>query len=224
MSLMHGFNPTTNKTSLLNIDDDGKLRLDESAKINSIYEATQYLKNFTISNDLRYLRGQGKIFICSAKTDMNTTDYVFSFLNPSNSSKKVFIYGLSGEISNNNNVAFTLDIDVDIISAHTINVNNMNIGNLKIGDANTSSATAYIKPASVTKVATAFSKRAKFSATTDYESIEFSDLFNESMELPAGYGLAFKSTITGTANAFGCSVYIKYIELDDTDNYPNVSL
>ena len=63
--VLTGRNSTTNKKSVINVDDNGKLKLDESGKLTEIKTSIDTLYNYTINNDLRFFRSQGQCYTTS---------------------------------------------------------------------------------------------------------------------------------------------------------------
>jgi len=236
MSLISGINKTNNKQNTLNIDDNGNLKLDESGALSNIETNTDTantnllnvvnsidnLYNYNYKNDLRYLRSQGKCYILSGKADITASSDAFSILNPSGSSKKIFLYGLSGEISNVDSANYSCTFRMELITAHSGSTS-MNGGNLNFSSNNTTVVTNYIKPTSTTTVKTILEKSINFSSNNETEYLSFDNLFNECMEIPQGYGLNFRITENTASPYIRSAIYIRYLEIDSSENFPTLN-
>lgn len=99
--LLAGRNKDTNKKSELNIDDNGNLKIDESGKLTEIKTSIDTLYNYTINNDLRYFRSQGKCYTTSFNyVGTAETQKMLSLWNPVGSGKILYLYRLNAQFDN----------------------------------------------------------------------------------------------------------------------------
>jgi len=143
MSLIQGINKTTNKQTILNIDDDGNLKIDESGKLTDINTNINTLYNYTINNDLRYLRSQGKCFsitynYVSTATSLN----MLSLWNPVGSGKKLYVYRIAAQFDNDGTADFATRVILYGTSSQPTSGNLSTPRNLSLGNNTTSTAEA----------------------------------------------------------------------------------
>jgi hypothetical protein len=207
---------TSNAITEIKCNDNGDIKIDDTNIIT--------IKDYYIYNDLKYLRKMGYCFLLSASTTITTNDdNVFSLLNTSRT-KKVYIYSISGILSENDNEAYQCMLRIQKISAHTGSVP-LYINNLNFTSSITSDLETYFTPTSVTSISSTFiQKSINFSTTTSTEYIDYTDLFSEMIELGQNQGLNFKLVdTTATSPNLSFSINIKYLELP-LSTYPNYPL
>lgn len=222
MSLVQGINNLNNKISTLNLSDSGELRIDETGLISQLSQNMLYLKNFTIDNDLRYLRSNEKCY-------MTTYNYVgtaelktpISLWNPSASGKKLFLYRINIQFDNDaTNDYATRAILYRALAQPTGGTNGAR-NNLKLGGASSSASVlndfSYTTKSDLMVLTTA-DEPGTNSGVGTYE-------FPEGIEIAEGEGV-FIIVYCNTNASYKLRVAntMFWVELDNTLNYPNVSL
>jgi len=141
--MLSGRNHNNNKVEHLNIDDNGRLKIDESGKLTDINTNINTLYNYTINNDLRYLRSQGKCFTTSYNyVSTAKTLNMLSLWNPLGSGKKLYVYRIGAQFDNDGNADYATRVILYGTSVQPTGGNLQTPRNLSLGNNNTSSAEA----------------------------------------------------------------------------------
>jgi hypothetical protein len=225
MSLIAGRNTDNNKVSVLNVDDEGKLKI-EPTELANIQLKLDNQYEYTYKNDLRYLRSEGKCFVASqrgykANGAQSLTETQMSALyNPSGSGKKLFIYKIHATYRNEGN----LNIQNRLILAsftETMTGGPDNPRTLKIGSGATSSALFRSNPglnSSNTDKVVFLHSHDEPGNNTNIPYYTFDEL----IELPEGYGLQLRFEHSDDMEASKWNSAFYYIELDNTETYPTL--
>ena len=236
MSLLTGRNATTNKISVINLDDDGKIKLDESNKITDIDSKLQTIsndivigntqlgalntistnlldvKNYVINRSLPQLRNEGHCFVITQNfNSTNQSRNMISIANGLSSAKKIYIYRIivSADTDSGGNFSFKGNLRVGSVSGGTtITPQNLQIG----GVGSSMTCKTNYSYTSSTLLITLFNR--------DEPSALFADFkFDEYIELPQNQTIHLEYTNTTTSNRCFYNASIFYFEVPSTEEH-----
>ena len=212
--LLSGRNSTTNKKTVLNTDNEGQLKIDESRKINDILINISNLYNYTINNDLRYLRSQGKCFNTSySYVGTAESRTMISLWNGTND-KKMYIYRITCQFDNDGNNDYATRVILYSTNTEPTNGSLTTARNLQIGSNNTSSATIRQNFDYVGANVTTFAHL----LTADEPGLNLYNTFdyNEYIEVLPGNGFFSQLYCNNSTNKLRVNCNFYYIETSDT--------
>lgn len=233
MSLIAGRNNVNNKEAVLNVSDLGKLRIDESLKINDIYvqsilngntldrietDTTELFK-YKNEYDIKYLRNQGKCFTVGDgffRNNVTGTHSAFSFLNPSSSGSIAYVYRIKWSYDNEYNDSSTSRLLLLRINSGTPTGGTVETPrNMKFSASDATAMECRLQPTTTSLSTNAFMYLG-YEDAPSHSAQSFGTLdFDEHIEVSEGKGLLF-NLIAGSSTAydsrFSCSVF--YYELD----------
>lgn len=222
MSLVQGINKITNKTNTLNIDDEGNLKIDESGILSQLSQTMNYLKNFTIDNDIRYLRNQGNCYMTTyGFVGTSALKTPISLWNPSGSGKTLYVYRINASIDNDASNDYATRLILYSAGAQTTGGTAGSKNNLKLsGGASSATVLNNFSYTTKTELMVLLTGDEPTGGAVLTETFEFP----ECIEIAEGEGIfTIVYCNTNTTNMRVANTFF-WIELDSTVNYPNVSL
>jgi hypothetical protein len=232
-NLLTGRNNVNNKVSPLNVTDLGKLRIDESLKINDIYvqsilngntldrietDTTELFK-YRNKYDIKYLRSQGKCYVAGDgffRNNITGNHSAFSFFNPSSSGRIAYIYRIKYSYDNEYNDSSTSRLLLLRINSGTpISGSTETPHNLKFSASDASAMECRLQPTTTGLSTNAFCYLAYEDAPSSAQQGQGTLELDEHIEVSEGKGLLFNliaSSSTTHDSRFSCSIW--WYELD----------
>ena len=202
--MFSGRNTDNNKVSVVNVDDNGRIKIDESGKITDIETQLDTINSQGVKSNLSYLRSQGKCFTVGGTgvTGTASTDfYMLSLFNPAGSGKTVYVYAGDFSLNGSGLTAGYFQLQIKKLTTATTGGVAKVAHNLKLGQS--SATIQLIQNGSVTSTDNIYSSRQVNS--NDSGDVDFHQniiLFNEMVEIPEGYGLALNGYRSASNNVY----------------------
>lgn len=219
MSLISGINKTTNKQSVLNLDDNGNIKLDETGALSNIETNTDTtntnllnvvnelntINTEGVKGNLAYLRSQGKCYVVNGTgvTGTVANDYIMlSMWNPSGSGKTLYVYGGDMSLNGSGLTSGYFQLQIKRLTTQPTGATNKTPSNLKL-DVTTAPSVELKQNATISASDNIYNSRqvnSNDSGDLDYHQNII--LYNELVEIPPGYGLALNGLRSAANNVY----------------------
>lgn len=226
---LFGRDKTTNEREVLNVDQDGRLKLYESGRIQDIYDRQLLIKQRLDSVDLSLLsinaatdklnleteRSLGNCFVAGydSKITTDTHDF-FTILNPSTSGKKMYVHSFNVNVSDHSstNIGGYIRVSWFNESDYTAgSTSGMVEANLKVNGGST--AMQVRKNSTITTRYSMMRDSFSLSTDTSMELFQIARNLPEMIEIPAGYGLTYSlQDDTGATLDVDVTINVRWVE------------
>jgi hypothetical protein len=210
--MLRGRNKATSKKEVIDIDDDGKIKIDESLGITNILNKITDIYNHTYNSDLRTIRRQGNCYVVSYNyVGTSETLNTISIWNPVGSGKYIYIYNIGVHFDTDLGNDYASRTIVYKTSSEPTGGTSATPDNMCVGSSNTSNITARIN---FTQVGSA-TVMMHLTAADEPGSINPTNFeFKEYIEILPGNGIYIRA-FAGTGSSL--MRYVSHIRYAETD-------